>query len=278
VQRGLLRPKLTTEIAIPHFAFRFSIFQFLFSSFDVLISNLAFRISSFHFPVSIFQFRFSNFEFRFSNFQFLFSSFYFPISCQPGGPARWRKGAARRRLHQIWRGNQFIDQAQGQGLAGRKAFCGQQELRRRRPAEQASQALSSSPARDEAKRSPGMAKASIVGRDASVARQSQIQAPSQTIASDGRNHGKREVRNVVQECLSRQRKIACPYPLNRCDLLEGGAGGERAEICGNHDALEKVGESHLIQEAAQFPKDSQRKPRVSSARRKGQHCNRIVAG
>src|SRR5208337_888093 len=110
-----------------------------------------------------------------------------------------------------------------QGLAGRNAFRRQQELRRSRPADQASQSLSPSPTGDEAEGSSGVAKRGIVGRDARVARQSQIQASPQTIASDGRNDGKREVRNIVKERLSRRRKIAGGYPFNRCDLLNGGA-------------------------------------------------------
>jgi hypothetical protein len=196
-------------------------------------------------PVSSFDFPVSNFVFRFSIFQFLSSSFHFPLR-----GTGCRQGSARRSRHQIWRGNQLIDQAQRQGLAGRNTFRGQQELRRRRPADQASQALSPSPTGDEAEGSSGVAKRSIVGRDASVARQSQIQSPSQTIPPDGRNDGKREVRNVVEEHLSRPCKSEGAYPFNRCHLLQGGAGCERAGVCGNHHALEKAGQPDFIQEIA----------------------------
>ena len=87
------------------------------------------------FLVSILEFRFSSFDFPASNFDFLFSSFHSPVPSAWRGLAAQRQHSARRSPHQIWRGSQFVNQAQRQGLASRNAFRGQQELRRRRPAD-----------------------------------------------------------------------------------------------------------------------------------------------
>ena len=117
----------------------------------------------------------------------------------------------------------------------------------------------------------------VVARHPSVARQSKIQASSQTVAPDGGNHGKRKVLHAVQECLSRPRKIACRYSPNRRDLRKISASDKRAGVCGNHHALEKTGAPDFVSRSPSSARTVVKELGIR-LRRKGEHGNRIVAG
>jgi hypothetical protein len=83
--------------------------------------------------------------------------------------------------------------------------------------------------------------------------------------------------NLIKEDLSPLRKFPRRRTFQRGDLLNAGARCERVRTCGDHHAPEKAGTLHFSQQASQFRKHIPGESRISTARRKGQNGDGIVA-
>jgi len=138
------------------------------------------------------------------------------------------------RRQRVWRDE--VDESQLEGARGRYFLSRKEHLQGAGFADQARQALRSSPAGDETEGGPAMAKERVRSSDAPAAGQCEIKPASHAIAVNGGNGRSREGCDSMHQTLAYVRKGEGFGAGQNGDFVEVGSGREEARIAGENEA------------------------------------------